>query len=361
MTADPPFQFTAQPSGDGHFLHITPTGFLPPGRTFTLRVDGRLDRRRPLRHRGRHDPLPHRARANAAARRCAGATPSGSAGWPSRCRRSSRASTRSASTPTRWPSARSTSSNGKLLLWAVSTKPGTSIADRRGAFAFPLQGRYRDDSLLLSQRGLTPHVLVRRRAAAPLRPAHADGRRPARPRRQPDRRGVLPRGAGLRPGADGDRPLQQRRRSCPRAARSSPAPTAGRPTGGRRACAWRASSCDRAGAGAAAGGRLAGGAPLRRRPPRGCDPARRTPTTGAVVSLDYRKAISLKLRARLHPRGAPADPRRARPCRHASGRTSLQTSSRLPNENCDSDFAPLHSPGSTCFTWCCWEPPCLKD
>ena len=40
MTADPPFAFTAQPSGDGHFLHITPTGFLPPGRTFTLRVEG---------------------------------------------------------------------------------------------------------------------------------------------------------------------------------------------------------------------------------------------------------------------------------------------------------------------------------
>ena len=33
MTADPPFDFTAQPSGDGHFLHIVPTGFLAPGRT----------------------------------------------------------------------------------------------------------------------------------------------------------------------------------------------------------------------------------------------------------------------------------------------------------------------------------------
>ena len=30
-----------------------------------------------------------------------------------------------------------------------------NVADRRGAFAFPLQGRYRDDSLLLSQRGLS--------------------------------------------------------------------------------------------------------------------------------------------------------------------------------------------------------------
>ena len=47
---------------------------------------------------------------------------------------------------------------GSLLLWAVSTKRGpggATTADRRGAFAFPLQGRYRDDSLLLSQRGLS--------------------------------------------------------------------------------------------------------------------------------------------------------------------------------------------------------------
>jgi hypothetical protein len=43
---------------------------------------------------------------------------------------------------------------GRLVLWAVSTKPGSATADRRGAFAFPLQGRYRDDSLLLSQSGL---------------------------------------------------------------------------------------------------------------------------------------------------------------------------------------------------------------
>ena len=35
-------------------------------------------------------------------------------------------------------------------------RPGRdAVADRRGAFAFPLQGRYRHDSLLLSQRGLS--------------------------------------------------------------------------------------------------------------------------------------------------------------------------------------------------------------
>ena len=46
---------------------------------------------------------------------------------------------------------------GSVLLWAVSTKRGrggAEVADARGAFAFPLQGRYRHDSLLLSQSGL---------------------------------------------------------------------------------------------------------------------------------------------------------------------------------------------------------------
>ena len=46
---------------------------------------------------------------------------------------------------------------GSLLLWAVSTRRGPGgvpVADRRGAFSFPLAGRYRDDSVIVSQRGL---------------------------------------------------------------------------------------------------------------------------------------------------------------------------------------------------------------
>jgi hypothetical protein len=46
---------------------------------------------------------------------------------------------------------------GPVLLWAVSTRRdrnGVPRADPKGAFAFPLQGRYRHDSLLLSQSGL---------------------------------------------------------------------------------------------------------------------------------------------------------------------------------------------------------------
>ena len=123
---------------------------------------------------------------------------------------------------------------GTVLLWAVSTKRAgnATVADRRGAFAFPLQGRYRHDSLLLSQRGLS---LTFSFGDVPLRRFDLRmqlGSRPPGARREPDGRGVLPRGAGLRGGAGGDRPLQQRphppgqrhvhHRSLPRSANSRP-------------------------------------------------------------------------------------------------------------------------------------------
>jgi hypothetical protein len=154
VTADPPFPFTVQPSGDGHFLHITPTDFLPPGRTFTLHVNGgwtAADRSGAV-----DDTI--RFRTAAVKRR----------GPPLRKGDAFRLSRLAVPLPPILPSLNQIgfdsyemavgalrSSNGKLLLWAVSTKPGTSIADRHGAFAFPLSGRYRDDSLLLSQSGLT--------------------------------------------------------------------------------------------------------------------------------------------------------------------------------------------------------------
>ena len=49
------------------------------------------------------------------------------------------------------------SGEGSLLLWAVSTRRGPGgvpVADRRGAFSFPLAGRYRNDSVIVSQSGL---------------------------------------------------------------------------------------------------------------------------------------------------------------------------------------------------------------
>ncbi len=160
VTADPPFDFTAQPSGDGHFLHIVPTGFLAPGRTFTLRVEG-----------GFAGDQRSGAVADTIRFRTA---PVGRRGPPLRRGDAFRLSRLAVPLPPILPSLNQigfdsyemvvgalrvsppdANGEGTLLLWAVSSKPGTAIADRRGAFAFPLQGRYRDDSLLLSQRGLS--------------------------------------------------------------------------------------------------------------------------------------------------------------------------------------------------------------
>jgi outer membrane protein assembly factor BamB len=149
-----PFPFTSQLSGDGHFLHITPTGFLAPGRSYAVHIqsgwsgDGRT---------GTVDDT-IRFRTARPSRR-GPALEQGDAFRLSRL---------AVPLPPILPSLNQIgfdsyelavgalrASKGKLLLWAVSTKPGTNVADRNGAFAFPLSGLYRDDSLLLSQSGLT--------------------------------------------------------------------------------------------------------------------------------------------------------------------------------------------------------------
>ena len=167
VASDPPFDFTAQLSGDGHFLHVVPTGFLTPGRTYHLSIDGfwegdgRLGRvgsqmrffTAPVGHRGR----PLRTGANSVSafrlRRLAVPLPPilpslNQIGFDSY-------DMAVGALDVGPPDA---NGEGSLLLWAVSTKRGpggTTVADRKGAFAFPLQGRYRHDSLLLSQRGLS--------------------------------------------------------------------------------------------------------------------------------------------------------------------------------------------------------------
>ena len=163
VTADPPFDFTVQPSGDGHYLHVTPTGFLPAGREFTLRVEGGWTgddrsgavadtiRFRTAKVRRRGAPL--RAGEAFSLSRLAVPLPPilpslNQIGFDSY---DMVVGALRVSPPDR-------NGEGSLLLWAVSTKHGpggATVADRRGAFAFPLQGRYRDDSLLLSQRGLS--------------------------------------------------------------------------------------------------------------------------------------------------------------------------------------------------------------
>ena len=165
VTADPPFEFSAEPSGDGHFLHVVPSGLLDPGRSYELRIEDGWSGARPQRRGGEHDPLPHRSRAAPRARRCASDAarlrlppePAGRAAaadppepQPDRLRllRHGRGRARGERRPR----------GERAAVGAVSTKRGRGgrlVADRKGAFSFPLQGRYRDDSLLLSQRGLS--------------------------------------------------------------------------------------------------------------------------------------------------------------------------------------------------------------
>jgi outer membrane protein assembly factor BamB len=167
VTASPRFDFTAEPSGDGRFLHVVPTGFLAPGRRYALRIDGGWSgegrsgrvastiafRTARVRRRGR--PL-HTRRARVSAfrlRRLAVPLPPilsslNQIGFDSY----------DMAVGALDVSAPDAAGEGDVLLWAVSTKRGTGgsvVADRRGAFSFPLQGRYRHDSLLLSQRGLS--------------------------------------------------------------------------------------------------------------------------------------------------------------------------------------------------------------
>ena len=154
VTADPAFDFTVQSSGDGHFLHITPTDFLPPGRTYALRIRGGWT------GDGQSGTVDSTIRFRTARPR--------SHGPPLRRGDAFSLSRLAVPLPPILPSLNQIgfdsyelavgalkAGGGKLLLWAVSTKPGTNVADRNGAFAFPLSGRYRDDSLLLSQSGLT--------------------------------------------------------------------------------------------------------------------------------------------------------------------------------------------------------------
>ena len=166
VTADPSFPFSVQPSGDGHFLDIVPKGFLRPGRRYEVRVEGDWEgdgrsgtvgdaiRFRTARV-GRHGPPlrtgPRRVSAFRLRRLAVPLPPIipslNQIGFDSY-------EMVVGALDVGRPNARG---EGSVLLWAVSTKRGRGggeVADARGAFAFPLQGRYRHDSLLLSQSGL---------------------------------------------------------------------------------------------------------------------------------------------------------------------------------------------------------------
>ena len=191
VIADPPFDFTAQPSGDRHFLHIVPTGFLPPESHVPAAHPGRLV--------SDSQSAPRSTTRSASAPRC----PRSARRRHRRLRRLDRLAVPLPPILKPQPDrlrllrhgGRRVEGGGGVLLWAVSAKG--SLVDRKGAFAFPLGAESRRLAVALPARA-QPHLLVRRRAASALRPARRARRRPPRPRLQPDRRGVLPRRSRLR-------------------------------------------------------------------------------------------------------------------------------------------------------------------
>jgi outer membrane protein assembly factor BamB len=164
VRTDPPFDFSAELSGDGHFVHVVPRDFLRPDTEYRVRVEGNStaggfgDTLR-FRTRSAAGPLPLRtSRRRVTAfnmRRLAVALPpllpsANQIGFDSY----------------EWivsalhVSAPDARGEGRILLWVVGSRKnrkGVPIADPRSDFAFPLAGRYRGGDLLLSQRnvGLT--------------------------------------------------------------------------------------------------------------------------------------------------------------------------------------------------------------
>ncbi len=176
VSVEPPFPFTAQLSGDGHYLHVLPTGFLRPGAQYSLRFSGRWA--------GEGAPV---GNTNV------GATRSGTFDDEIRVRTNEarlkrpqlsvsrrrvtalRLSRLAVPLPPLLPSVnqigfdsydwiagtleRSKPHHGKgtILLWIVGSRKrgGKLVADPNSDFAFPLVGRYDHDSVILSQRDLT--------------------------------------------------------------------------------------------------------------------------------------------------------------------------------------------------------------
>jgi outer membrane protein assembly factor BamB len=175
VTTEPAFDFTTQLSGDGHYVFVVPDGFLEPNRDYAVSVAGdytttglpasRVPPGTPpagtfadsiafhtARVRG---PLPLHARPDEVSAftltRLASPLPPfvpsvnqigfDSYDWI--------VGTLDVSPPD--------AREGSLLLWVIGARRGeggVQAADPTSAFAFPLAGRFRDDSVILSDRGL---------------------------------------------------------------------------------------------------------------------------------------------------------------------------------------------------------------
>lgn len=177
VKADPPFPFTAELSPDGHHIFVVPTDFLAPDTKYTLRFSGAYG--------ANGIPVGNTSVGGTDAGNFADSVrfqtaPLGSAKPRLAIGRSkvTALSLRRLAIPLPpfltsvnqigfdsydWIAGAAAlgrpdaDGEGDALLWVIGarrTASGVPVPDRRAGFAFPLRGRYRGDSLLLSQKNL---------------------------------------------------------------------------------------------------------------------------------------------------------------------------------------------------------------
>jgi hypothetical protein len=175
--ADPPFNFSAQLSGDGHYLFVVPDGFLEPSTQYTLKLNGL------------YTSGPARVATGPLGATGGGAVndtisfrtaPLGASRLPlsTNSKRVSALRLRRLAVPlppflpsvnqigfdsydliagtlaTTPPGA---GGQGTVLLWVIGGKRGphgSQVADPKAGFGFPIAGRYRGDSFILARHNL---------------------------------------------------------------------------------------------------------------------------------------------------------------------------------------------------------------
>jgi hypothetical protein len=172
VSSNPPFELTAQLSGDGHFIHVAPQGFLAPDTEYEVRVRGAQTGAAPLdlptgagtfddvirfRTGGARGPLPlRRGRRRVSAFNLGRLAVPMPPLLPSVNQIGFDSYDLLAGTIDRTPPG--ADGEGRVLMWVIGVRRdrrGRRVADPNSTFAFPLSGRYRDDFLILSQRNLT--------------------------------------------------------------------------------------------------------------------------------------------------------------------------------------------------------------
>jgi hypothetical protein len=167
----PAAPFRAQLSGDGQFLHVVPDGFLRPGTRYTLRVSGRSAIRLPAQVRATPGPrfattlrfrtAPRGPAVPLAVERDAVTALSLrrlAVPMPSFLTSVNQIGFDSYDLIAGVVAAGRTRPSGErdVLLWVVGgrRRGGREVVDPRAGFAFPLAGRLRGDSIILTARDL---------------------------------------------------------------------------------------------------------------------------------------------------------------------------------------------------------------